>query len=247
MGGANGTAIRVEGVRKSFGPQTVLEGIDLRVASGQTLVILGRSGTGKSVLLKLLIGLQKPDAGSIQLVGREITELGVEALNEVRRRVGFVFQYAALYDSLTVEQTVAFPLEQHTKLSRAERRDRAHALLAAVGMEDAAGKMPDEISGGMKKRVGLARALALDPEVMLFDEPTAGLDPITSAEIDELIQRLQHERRMSSVVVTHELHSARNVADRVALLERGKIVFEGTFDELTGSEDPFIEEFARNA
>jgi phospholipid/cholesterol/gamma-HCH transport system ATP-binding protein len=238
-------AIAVHGLQKSFGNQKVLDGVNLEVERGKTLVILGRSGTGKSVLLRLLVRLERPDAGDIQLLGSAIGDLAINDLNEVRKKVGFVFQHAALYDSLTVEQNVAFPLEHHSRLGPAERRDRVRALLERVGMSDALGKLPAQISGGMRKRVGLARALALDPAVILYDEPTAGLDPITSGEIDDLIREVQSEHDASSIVVTHEMHSARTIADRVALLAAGRVAFEGTFDELRGSDDPFIAQFVR--
>ena len=236
-------AVRVNGLRKSFGPQTVLDGIDLEVQRGQTLTILGRSGGGKSVTLKLIIGLQKPDAGEVQVYGDEITKLPLDQLNQIRKKMGFLFQHAALYDSLTVEENVAFPLRRHTQMSDDERKDRVRELLSRVSMEKDEKKMPADISGGMKKRVGLARALALDPEIMLLDEPTAGLDPITAGEIIELIQGLQQERQVSSIVVTHDLRSVKALADRVALLHEGKILIEGTFEDLKSSDDPFVSEF----
>jgi phospholipid/cholesterol/gamma-HCH transport system ATP-binding protein len=243
--GNGGPAIRIRDLRKSFGAQTVLNGIHLEVARSETLVVLGRSGTGKSVLLKILIGLQKPDSGSVRVDGEELASLSLDDLNRIRKRIGFLFQYAALYDSLTVEQNVEFPLVRHTSLSRKARRSRAMELLSKVGMTAAAGKLPSQISGGMRKRVGLARALALDPEIMLYDEPTAGLDPITSSEIDDLIIRLQEERKMSSVVVTHDLESAYVISDRVALLHEGNILFDGTLKELKTSDDPFVQAFIR--
>src|SRR5690349_12027621 len=183
--------IAVDKLTKSFGKQRVLNGLSLKIDSGSTLSILGRSGTGKSVFLKLLIGLQKPDSGSVTVLGREITHLALSELNQVRKRVGFLFQQAALYDSLTVEQNVEFPLSRHTDLKESDRRKKARELLAGVGLEGDLEKMPSEISGGMQKRVGLARALALDPEILLFDEPTSGLDPITSTEIGRLIAELK--------------------------------------------------------
>ena len=243
--GRDGPAISVRQLRKSFGEQVVLNGIDLDVAPGETLVILGRSGTGKSVLLKLLIGLQAADSGSVRVSGQETTGLPLDALNSIRKKIGFLFQYAALYDSLTVEQNVVFPLARHTVLGRKERLDRAHELLTRVGMLAAARKLPTQISGGMRKRVGLARSLALDPEIMLYDEPTAGLDPITSGEIDDLVRELQGERKMSSIVVTHDLHSASAISDRVALLHQGDILYEGTMEGLKHSEDRFAAEFVK--
>ena len=235
--------IRIMDLQKAFGEQKVLKGISLEVRRGETVAVLGRSGGGKSVLLKLIIGLQTPDGGSIQIADKEITQLDENQLNEVRKRVGFLFQQAALYDSLTVEDNVAFPLTRHTKMSSAERNNRAHELLADVGMDRDLGKMPSEISGGMQKRVGLARALALDPEVLLFDEPTAGLDPITAAEIGDLIVNLKRKRKMSAVVVTHDVHGAKAYSDRMVLLHEGNIAAEGTFDDLQGSQDEFVKQF----
>lgn len=235
--------VRISGLRKAFGEQKVLKGISLEVAGRETVAVLGRSGGGKSVLLKLIIGLQTPDAGSIQVAGQEITKLPDKKLNEVRKKIGFLFQQAALYDSLTVEENVAFPLSRHTKASSGERRRRVHELLAGVGMEGDARKMPSEISGGMQKRVGLARALALDPEILLLDEPTAGLDPITATEIAELIGALKRKRPMSAIVVTHDVRGARAYTDRMVLLHEGNIVAEGSFDELQSSKNELVEQF----
>jgi phospholipid/cholesterol/gamma-HCH transport system ATP-binding protein len=236
-------AVQVKTLRKAFGRQQVLNGIDLAVKPGETLCILGQSGTGKSVLLKLIVGLQAPDSGSITIHGRGIGGLSMYQLNEIRRKIGFLFQNAALYDSLTVEENVAFPLRRHMKLSDAQRKEKVRELLADVGMQEALQKMPGEISGGMQKRVGLARALALEPDILLFDEPTAGLDPITAAEIDELILQMQKERHMTSIVVTHDIHGARVVSDRVALLRDGRILIQGTFQDLQKSKEPFVVQF----
>ncbi|MBS1810849.1 MAG: ABC transporter ATP-binding protein [Acidobacteria bacterium] len=236
-------AIRMQDLHKAFGQQVVLNGVNLDVPRGQTLLVLGRSGTGKSVLLKLLIGLQKPDQGEIEINGAPVTSLPLKELNETRKKIGFLFQNAALYDSLTVEENVAFPLRRHSDLQDSEIRERVRELLAQVGMESALQKMPANISGGMKKRVGLARALALDPEIMLLDEPNAGLDPITAGEIDELIRDMQQERGITSVVVTHDMRSVHTIADRVAMLNRGAIVAEGTPEELKQSDDPFVVNF----
>lgn len=237
----------VSQLHKSFGSQEVLNGVDLTADRGETVVVLGRSGTGKSVLLKLIVGLQRPDSGSIQIHDQEIAGLPIDRLNEIRKTIGFLFQQAALYDSLTVEENVAFPLERHTRLSDAERRERVRNLLASVGMEHDLAKMPSDISGGMQKRVGLARALALDPDILLFDEPTSGLDPITAAEIGDLIMKLKNERNLTSVVVTHDVHGARSFADRVVLLREGKVVIDGTFPQLQQSRDSFVVQFLKDA
>ena len=233
----------IRDVHKSFGTEHVLDGINLTVVRGETLAVLGRSGTGKSVLLKLIIGLENPDGGSIRIRGEEIAGLGLNEMNRLRIMMGFLFQHAALYDSLTVEQNVAFPLVRHSKMSESERSDRVKELLATVGMENHLDKMPSNISGGMQKRVGLARALALQPEILLLDEPTAGLDPITSREIDDLVLKLQKEHDLTSVVITHDLQSAKIIADQLALLDKGKVAMEGTFEELSKSNDVFVQEF----
>jgi phospholipid/cholesterol/gamma-HCH transport system ATP-binding protein len=240
----NAPAVAVEGVHKSFGAQKVLNGVSLTVNRGETLAVLGRSGTGKSVLLRLIIGLEKPDSGSVRIHGQDITGLGLDQLGEIRRKMGFLFQHAALYDSLTVEQNVAFPLQHNKKeMSKSEQASRVKELLAEVGMESALAKMPSDISGGMQKRVGLARALALEPDILLLDEPTAGLDPISSGEIDDLILKLQEEHQVASIVVTHDLHSAKTIADRLALLNQGDMVIQGSFEELQQSDIEFVRKF----
>jgi phospholipid/cholesterol/gamma-HCH transport system ATP-binding protein len=241
-------AVEVENVYKSFGNQRVLNGVSLIVSRGETLAILGRSGTGKSVLTRMIIGLQTPDSGAVRIHGKDITGLSIDQLSEIRKKMGFLFQHAALYDSLTVEQNVAFPLQHHRReMSASEQRDRVKQLLEEVGMVGHLDKMPSDISGGMQKRVGLARALALDPDVLLLDEPTAGLDPISSAEIDELILKLQSEHHMASIVVTHDLRSAKTIAGRLILLNQGRVTAEGTFQELQGNDDPFVREFLKNS
>lgn len=236
----------VEDLHKSFGSQKVLNGISLPVRRGETLAVLGRSGTGKSVLLRLVVGLEKPDSGSVRIHGQDIAGLALDQLGEIRKKMGFLFQHAALYDSLTVEQNVAFPLQHHKKeMSRSEQSNRVKGLLAEVGMESGLEKMPSDISGGMQKRVGLARALALEPDILLLDEPTAGLDPISAAEIDDLVLKLQEEHHMASIVVTHDLHSAKTIANRLALLNEGNVVIEGSFEELQQSDIAFVREFLR--
>jgi phospholipid/cholesterol/gamma-HCH transport system ATP-binding protein len=240
--------VSVEDLHKSFGSQKVLNGISLTVRRGETLAVLGRSGTGKSVLLRLIIGLQKPDSGSVRIHGQDTAGLTLDQMGEIRKKMGFLFQHAALYDSLTVEQNVAFPLLHHKRnMSKSEQGDRARGLLAEVGMEGDLAKMPSDISGGMQKRVGLARALALEPDILLLDEPTAGLDPISSAEIDDLVLKLQEEHHMASIVVTHDLHSAKTIADRLALLNEGNVVIEGSFEELQKSDVGFVREFLKHS
>jgi phospholipid/cholesterol/gamma-HCH transport system ATP-binding protein len=241
-------AIAVQNLHKSFGSQTVLNGVSLSVKSGETLAVLGRSGTGKSVLLRIIIGLVKPDTGSVRLHGQEISDLTLDELGGVRKRMGFLFQHAALYDSLNVEQNVSFPLQHHKReMPKLEQTDRVRQLLAEVGMESALAKMPSDISGGMQKRVGLARALALEPDILLLDEPTAGLDPISSGEIDELVLKLQQEHHMASIVVTHDLHSAKTIATRLALLDKGKVVINDSFEGLQKSDIEFVREFLKHS
>ena|SRR5437899_936989 len=238
--------IRVSGLRKTFGEQTVLNGIDLQVGRAETLAVLGKSGTGKSVLLKLLIGLQTPDSGSIRINGTEMVHLDINPLNEVRKKIGFLFQQAALYDSLTIEENVAFPLARHSGKPEPEIKERVLQLLADVGMDKEMEKRPSEISGGMQKRVGLARALALDPEILLFDEPTAGLDPITAGEISKLIIDLKKDRKLTAIVVTHDIHHAEAFADHVLLLKDGNVHMEGAFADLKKSKDEFVAQFMRD-
>lgn len=243
----SGVVTGVKDIRKSFGSQTVLDGVTLQLNTGQVTCVLGRSGTGKSVLLKLLIGLERPDSGSVCLAGIDISSGVQPDLNEARKKVGFLFQQGALYDSMTVEGNVGFPLRRHLMLPPAEVGERVQKLLARVGMEGHEGKVPSQISGGMKKRVGLARALALDPAVVLFDEPTAGLDPISAAEIATLISQLRDEDGKTSLVVTHDLPTARKIADRLIALDRGKVIFDGSLDEFEGSDNPFIVQYLKDA
>jgi phospholipid/cholesterol/gamma-HCH transport system ATP-binding protein len=252
QGEANGDeslpVIAAENLYKSFGSNKVLNGISLAVSRGETLAVLGRSGTGKSVLLRLIIGLDTPDSGSVCIHGQDLAGLSLDEMGAIRKKIGFLFQHAALYDSLTVAENVAFPLQHHRNgMSRSAQCDRVRQLLAEVGMEGNLNKMPSDISGGMQKRVGLARALALDPEVMLLDEPTAGLDPISSREIDDLILKLQRERQMASIVVTHDLHSAKTIANRLALLDQGNVVIEGKYEDLQQSDIGLVKEFLKQS
>jgi phospholipid/cholesterol/gamma-HCH transport system ATP-binding protein len=235
--------VEIEDLHKAFGAQKVLNGVSLRVASGETLAVLGRSGTGKSVLLKLLIGLQVPDSGAIRIHGSDIASLDLRQLNELRRRIGFLFQQAALYDSLTVEENVAFPLRRYSSDPLSRQKEKVRELLQSVGMEGHGRKMPSQISGGMQKRVGLARALVLDPDILLFDEPTAGLDPITASEINDLIVELREKRKLTAIVVTHDIRGAKAFADRLVLLREGKIVAEGSFADLQKNRDRFVQQF----
>ena len=246
----NGSApvVAVEDLHKSYGSQKVLNGISLTVTRGETLAVLGRSGTGKSVLLRLIIGLEKPDSGSVRIHGQDITGMPLDEIGDIRKKMGFLFQQGALYDSLTIEQNVAFPLRHHKKtMSKSDQDERVSALLAEVGMAGQSEKMPSDISGGMRKRVGLARALVLEPDILLLDEPTAGLDPISAAEIDELVLKLQAEHHMASIVVTHDLHSAKTIADRLALLNEGNVVIVGSFQDLQESDIEFVGEFLRHS
>jgi phospholipid/cholesterol/gamma-HCH transport system ATP-binding protein len=244
--GASGTVplVTVDGVHKSYGSQRVLRGVSLTVNRGETIAVLGRSGTGKSVLLHLIVGLEQPDEGSISIDGEPIAGKSLDELGEIRKKMGFLFQGGALYDSLTVGENVAFPMRHHRReMSNSERNDRVHDLLREVGLESAIQKMPSSLSGGMKKRAGLARALALEPAILLLDEPTAGLDPIGSSEIDELVLKLQKEHHMAFIVVTHDLHSAKTIADRLILLKEGEVVIDGSYADLEKSDIPFVKEF----
>jgi phospholipid/cholesterol/gamma-HCH transport system ATP-binding protein len=244
MADATQTPVEVKDLRKSFGAQQVLKGISLSVPRGKTVAVLGRSGGGKSVLLRVLIGLQPADSGTVKIDGTDIGGLDEEPLNEIRKKMGFVFQQAALYDSLTVEQNVDFPLSRHATLPDDQRREKVHELLTSVGLsEQDFDKMPSLISGGMQKRVGLARALALDPRILLLDEPTAGLDPITAHEIGQLIADLKKKRNITAVVVTHDIPVARMFSDRIVLLNDGAIAAQGTYEEMRKSKDEFVSRF----
>ena len=240
-------AIEIVDLHKRFGREVVLDGVDLRVAAAESVAILGRSGTGKSVLLRLIAGLQEPDSGSIAIDGQNVVGLANDRLNKIRLRLGYLFQDAALYDSLTIEENVAFPLRRQQRLPRSDRDARVQALLAEVGMAEAAKKMPADVSGGMKKRAALARALALDPDILLFDEPTAALDPITAGEINDMIVHLKTQRRLAAIVVTHDLHTARAVADRVAFLDKGRMVFDGRFEDLERDRHDVVSKFVSEA
>jgi len=244
--------LAVDSVSVRFGPQEVLRDIALEIPAGQTLVVLGESGCGKTVLLKTLIGLIRPTRGEVRFEGRPLGRMRDAELSQLRTRYGFVFQGAALFDSLTIAENIAFPLREHTRIGEAEIAAIVGSLLAEVGLpRSAARKKPVEISGGMRKRAGLARALALDPPLVLYDEPTTGLDPIMSDVINELILRVRARDGVTSVVVTHDMHTARKVADRIIMLyplfrlaaDQPQVVFDGTPAELDKSRDPRIRQF----
>lgn len=243
----NQKLVEVDQVRKAFGAQKVLDGVSFKLQGGETVAILGRSGTGKSVLLKIMIGLQQADAGSVRMLGQDIAQLDPQQLADIRKKIGFLFQHAALYDSMTVLENVEFPLARHTDLSEQDRKSRSRDLLRSVGMENEGDKLPSQISGGMQKRVGLARALALDPQIALFDEPTAGLDPITAGEIADLITDLKNKRHMAAVVVTHDLRTAKRFSDRLILIEGGTVRAEGRLDDLKTNDDNFVKKFVQDA
>jgi phospholipid/cholesterol/gamma-HCH transport system ATP-binding protein len=235
--------IVVKGLRKSFRGQPVLRGVDLEVPAGSITIIIGRSGGGKSVLLKHLLGLIKPDAGSVAIGGVELTELGGRAIDAVRQRYGVVFQGGALFDSLTCAENVAFPLREKTRLGRAEIARRVEESLVQVGLGGVGGKYPAEISGGMRKRVAIARALVTEPEIVFFDEPTTGLDPILVNAIHRLIRGLHRQLRFTAVMVSHEIPEIFEIADTVAMLHEGRIVEAGPAAEIQHSANPIIRQF----
>ncbi len=237
--------IEIKGLHKSFNGKKVLDGVDLEVRTGETMVIIGASGCGKSVLLRHIIGLMQPDRGSLTVDGTEMAGIKKARLYELRKRFGMLFQGSALFDSLSVEENVGLGLRQHSGLSREEICQRVEEKLAMVGMAGTGRLMPSELSGGMRKRVGLARALAMDPEYILYDEPTTGLDPITADRINDLMVGLQEKLRITSVVVTHDMVSAGRVADRIAMLHQGRIIFCGTPAEIKKSPDERIQRFIR--
>ena len=237
--------IRVQGLHKSFGSQPVLRGLDLDIATGEIMVVIGRSGGGKSVLLKHLVGLLRPDAGSVAVDGVEITRLRGGELDRVRERYGVVFQGGALFDSMSVAENVAFPLREKTKLGRAEIWGRVKEKLEQVGLKGMGGKNPAEISGGMRKRVAIARALVTEPEIVFFDEPTTGLDPILVNTIHHLIMDLHRKFRFTAVMVSHEIPEIFEIADRVAMLHDGVIVEVGPPDAVRASANPIVQQFIR--
>lgn len=235
--------IKIIDVWKRFDDLEVLKGIDVDIQEGETFVIIGQSGTGKSVFLKLLIGLLKPDKGKIFIQGRDITEMNDCQLNKLRTEFGMVFQYAALFDSLNVYENVAFSLMEHTDLDDEHIKQRVQECLKLVGLEGIEEKMPAELSGGMKKRVAIARAIVLNPKIILYDEPTAGLDPVVASSINKLIKELKQKTQTTSVVVTHDMKSAYEVGDRIAMLYQGKLIEIGTPQEIQNTSNPIVRQF----
>jgi ABC-type transport system involved in resistance to organic solvents, ATPase component len=247
VGGKDGLcAVGFQAVSKSFGSRAVLKDVSFSVAAGTTFVLLGRSGAGKSVTLKLICGLLKADSGSVIVNDVDITKLESNELGPTRRHIGFLFQSAALFDSISVGENVAFPLRRYTTNTDAEIRDHARGLLEQLGLGKEYDSMPGDLSGGMRKRAGLARALAVEPSLLLVDEPSAGLDPITSAEIDELLIDIKTNHHATLVVVTHDMQSARRIADRIAFLDDGHLLAEGTVDELAHSEHRLVRAFMKS-
>ncbi|MFH1068948.1 MAG: ABC transporter ATP-binding protein [Candidatus Glassbacteria bacterium] len=240
---AGNAIIELRGVRKSLGGQIVLDGLDLAVQRSETLVIMGRSGAGKSVILKHVIGLMTPDEGEVYFDGRRLDTLSREQLQEVRKRMGMLFQGAALFDSMSVEENVSLGLRKHTRLTDEEIERVVAEKLAAVGLTGTGDKMPSELSGGMRKRVGLARAIAMDPEVILYDEPTTGLDPINADAIDNLIIDTREKFGVTSLVVTHDVKSVLKIGTRVSLLDGGRIIFTGPASEIAHTDDPCLKQF----
>ena len=236
--------IELHGVRKSFNSQEVLRGIDLEVFAKETLVIIGRSGSGKSVTIRQMVGLDTPDAGTVRAFGQELANLKPRELSQLRLRIGYLFQSGALLNWMTVGENVELPLLEHRRRMKAkERRDRVMEKLAMVEMQDAAEKYPAEISGGMKKRAALARAVILEPEIVFYDEPTSGLDPVIANTINDLIVETGKKLGTTQIVVTHDMESAYRIGDRIAMLYEGKIIAVGTPDEIRGSDDPIVQQF----
>jgi phospholipid/cholesterol/gamma-HCH transport system ATP-binding protein len=236
--------IVIKGLRKAFGDHEVLRGVDMHVKKGENVVILGKSGTGKSVLIKCLVGLEWPDEGEIKMFGKDLLSLKYGELNEVRVRTGFLFQNAALYDSMTVRENLAFPLRQLKKdMTKEKKESLIMEMLDNVGLEEAIDQLPSKLSGGQSKRIGLARTLILRPELMLYDEPTTGLDTGTSKEISELMIRTKKRYNISSITITHDMMCARMTADRIIMLKEGVVVAEGSYEELEKSDDEWIKSF----
>ncbi len=238
------TVVEISSLQKSFGSLDVLKDVSVKLNKQENLVVLGKSGTGKSVLIKCLVGLLRPDSGSINVLGKELTTLSKEDIDSVRKRIGFLFQSGALYDSMTVRQNLEFPLKRIKKeLNKDEIDAKVQEVLTNVGLPDTSEKMPSELSGGMRKRISLARTIIVDPEIILYDEPTTGLDPITSDEISMLINDVQEKYKTSSIIITHDIECVRTVADRIVMLKDGYVYKEGTLAEFEADQDPNIASF----
>ncbi len=236
--------IEISNLRKSFNDKEVLKGVELTVNKGENVVVLGKSGQGKSVTIQCIVGMIQPDEGSIKVLGQEIGQLNEQQLKDVRVKIGFLFQHAALYDSMTVRENLSFPLRRVLKITDdAEIEQRSMEALEAVGLADAIDKMPSDLSGGQRKRMGLARTLIVKPEIILYDEPTTGLDTITSKEISHLILDIREKYKASSIIITHDMSCARITADRIVIMNDGKYIAEGTYTELENSKDEFINSF----
>lgn len=235
--------IRVVSLHKSFGEKDVLHGINIEVRRGESMVVIGGSGSGKTVLIKCIIGLMRPDQGEIHVDGLEITSLDEKRMNEVRKKFGMLFQGGALFDSMTVWENVGFGLRQQTRLSEEEIRRVASEKLALVGLKNVEDLMPAELSGGMRKRVSLARAIAMEPEILLYDEPTTGIDPIMADAINDLIVQMKEKLNVTSIAITHDMKSAYKIADRIAMLYQGKIIEVGTPGEIRNSSNPMVQQF----
>lgn len=237
----------IQDLTKSFETTAVLKGLSLTLKKGENLVILGKSGTGKSVLIKCIVRLLNADSGSIKVLGEEITTLKNEELNEVRRKIGFLFQSGALYDSMTVRENLEFPLKRIFKdLSKKEMEEKVKTALENVGLPDAIDKMPSELSGGMRKRISLARTIIVDPEIMLYDEPTTGLDPVTSHEISLLINEIQEKYKTSSIIITHDIECAKTVANRIIMLQEGEVYKEGMLADFENSDDELVKSYFKS-
>jgi phospholipid/cholesterol/gamma-HCH transport system ATP-binding protein len=240
--------VHVKDLKKSFGSQKVLNGVTFDVERGENFAILGKSGSGKSVSIKCLVGLEFPDSGEVKVLGQDIRKLRYRQLNELRKKIGFLFQSGALYDSLSVKENLAFPLRKVLREYDEEViAQKVEEVLDAVGLADAIDKMPSELSGGMKKRIGLARTLIMNPEIFLYDEPTTGLDPVTSQDISQLIVDIQKRFQTTSIIITHDMNCVRITANRVAMLRDGKIYVTGTVDELEQSNDEWIKDFFKQS
>ena len=236
--------IEINNLKKSFGLQEVLRNVSLQLFNGENLVVLGKSGSGKSVLIKCIVGLLKSDGGTIRVFGENMNQLDSDGIGRLRMKIGFLFQSGALYDSMTVKENLEFPLRRiRQDLTEKDMKEKISEVLENVGLADALHKMPSQLSGGMRKRISLARTIVVDPEIMLYDEPTTGLDPVTSDEISSLINLVQKKYKTSSIIITHDIECARNTANRVIMLQDGEIYLEGKLKEFENSQDPLIKSF----